>query len=390
LDMANYAEGVNPDVLRWARERAGYSLEDIAHAFRKDVEEISSWEQGKATPTYSQLERLAYTLYKRPIALFFFPSPPDEPTPKESFRTLPDFEINSLQPDTHHAIREAQAMQIALRELTDGQNPSERQIFKELAISFEANVADTARRVREYLGVTVLDQSEWRNTTVALKNWRQLVQDVGIFIFKRSIKQRDISGFCLVDDEFPIIYLNNSVAKTRQIFTIFHELAHILAKSAGITKLNDRYISSLSGHERAIEVFCNAFAAEFLVPSSDFERRWDPTQPVDTLTDSLADYYKVSREVILRKILDRGLVDQTYYEAKVAEWLEEGRLSGAGGRGNYYATQAAYLGDKYLNLAFIRYYEGRISLQQLAEYLNIKAINVPDMERRMLSGVSSQ
>jgi len=68
--MVNYAEGVNPRILRWARERSGYSLEEIAEAFHKEVEEISDWEQGRAVPTYNQLERLAYTFYKRPIALF--------------------------------------------------------------------------------------------------------------------------------------------------------------------------------------------------------------------------------------------------------------------------------------------------------------------------------
>ncbi|KKL56723.1 hypothetical protein LCGC14_2242570, partial [marine sediment metagenome] len=39
-------------------------------------------------------ERLAYEIYKRPLALFFFPEPPEEETPKESFRTLPQEEID--------------------------------------------------------------------------------------------------------------------------------------------------------------------------------------------------------------------------------------------------------------------------------------------------------
>ena len=110
--MATYASGVNFRVLRWARERAGYSREEVARHFKKDVAEIEGWETGTSVPTYSQLEILAYTLYKRPVAIFFFPEPPDEPEPSQSFRTLPESEIKKLQPDTRLAIRQAQAMQI--------------------------------------------------------------------------------------------------------------------------------------------------------------------------------------------------------------------------------------------------------------------------------------
>jgi ribosome-binding protein aMBF1 (putative translation factor) len=57
--------GVQPSVLRWARESQGYSLEDVAIHLKRDVVEVASWEAGTATPTYPQLEVLAYTLYKR-------------------------------------------------------------------------------------------------------------------------------------------------------------------------------------------------------------------------------------------------------------------------------------------------------------------------------------
>lgn len=389
--MANYASGVNPSILRWARERTGYSLEDIAARFKKDVKEIAQWEEGAAVPTYNQLERLAYTYYKRPIALFFFPEPPEEPEPQESFRTLPDFEIQNLQPDTRYAIREAQAMQISLRELTGGTNPSEKMIFRDLQIRPGRDAALVAKEVRAYLGVSLDDQFRWSNTTEALKKWREVVQDHGIFVFKRHFKQTDVSGFCLVDDEFPMIYLNNSTAKTRQIFSLFHELAHILLDTSGVTKVDDRYIDALTGWKRQIEVFCNRFAAESLVPSEDFDSRLTLLdEPIEQLTERLSDRYHVSREVILRKLLDRSIIDQEYYQAKVAEWLEEFKEARQvqRGRGYYYATQATYLGYKYLSLAFSRYYAGECSLQQLADHLGMKPKSVAGLERYMLSRAS--
>lgn len=390
--MANYASGVNPSILRWARERTGYSLEDIAACFNKDVEEIAQWEEGVAVPTYNQLERLAYTYYKRPIALFFFPEPPEEPEPQESFRTLPDFEIRNLQPDTRHAIREAQAMQISLHELTSGTNPSERMIFRDLQIRRGRDAALAAKDVRAYLGISLDDQFEWFSTIEALKKWREVIQDHGIFVFKRSFKQTEISGFCLFDDEFPVIYLNNSTTKTRQVFSLFHELAHLLLGTSGVTKVNDRYIDALTGWKREVEVFCNRFTAEFLVPSEDFDSRLLalPDEPIEQLTERLSDRYHVSREVILRKLLDREIVDQEYYQAKVAEWLKEFKEAQQAKRGGgyYYATQATYLGDKYLSLAFSSYYSGACSLQQLADHLGMKPKSVAQLERYMLSRAS--
>ena len=75
---------VNPEVLRWARETAGFDIDDVVEKIkRKRVTPVTikSWEKGTTSPTYAQLERLAYEIYKRPLALFFFPKPPQEETP---------------------------------------------------------------------------------------------------------------------------------------------------------------------------------------------------------------------------------------------------------------------------------------------------------------------
>jgi len=81
---------VNGDVLRWARETAGLSIDDVIEKLhRKTItyETVLAWEAEIESPTFAQLERLAYEVYKRPLALFFFPEPPEEATPKQSFRS---------------------------------------------------------------------------------------------------------------------------------------------------------------------------------------------------------------------------------------------------------------------------------------------------------------
>lgn len=68
--------GIEKTVLRWARETAGLTPKAVAAMLKRDVAEALAWEAGKAAPTYPQLEKLAYIVYRRPLAAFFLPEPP--------------------------------------------------------------------------------------------------------------------------------------------------------------------------------------------------------------------------------------------------------------------------------------------------------------------------
>ena len=381
--MTSQLAGIQPSVLLWARETQGYSVEDVAAYLKRDVAEIQAWESGDLGPTYAQLERLAYGLYKRPLAVFFLPAPPAEQKVKQEFRTLPDSDLDALAADTRYQLRLAHAHQISLRELNDGVNPVEHKIFRDIPLSETTEVQPAAEAARQYLGISLVTQTGWGTSEEALKVWRNAVEAAGIFVFKHSFKQRSISGFSLVDDEFPIIYLNNSAAKTRQIFSLFHELAHLLLHGNSISKFDDRYIEQLPPPQRRIEQFCNAFAAEVLMPSDDFSTQLAASGQIDDQSvEKLAGRYRVSREAVLRRIFDRGLVERAYYEAKARQWAEEAEGTGTGG--NYYATQSAYLGDRYLQLVFGKHYQGGLTLEQVADYLGVRTKSVAGLEELML------
>ncbi|SRR6266566_1918766 len=381
--MVDRVDGLNPQVLRWARERAGLSVEDAAARLKKEAATLNAWEEGKEAPTFRQLEQLAEGIYHRPIALFFFPSPPEEPDARSEFRTLPAIEIERLHADTRLAMREGLAFRESLYELTDGRNPAPRLITTSIKPETTQAVEQLAARVRDYLGITLARQFEWESTDEALKAWRQAVEDVGVFTFKRSFKQQGISGLCLSDKIFPIILVNNSTAHSRQIFTILHELGHLLFAVSGITKDDLGFIRQLTGASRDIEVACNRFAAEFLVPAASFP--WDVFRnrsvDIEQSVRTVATRYRVSREVILRRLLDRGLVDNDTYESLAARWSQEYLESRAGmSGGNYYATRATYLGQSYMQLAFGRFYAGRVTLAELADHLGVKARSIPRLE----------
>lgn len=380
--MVIRATSVNPVLLIWARQRAGLTIEEVAERIDKRPEDIIAWESGTAWPTYRQLETLAESIYRRPIALFFFPEPPQEAPPQQEFRTLPDFDVESLSDDTRFAVRIGRAHQQSLRELTGSVNPAERHLLRDFRIDTEDPVI-LARSLRDYLGISLEEQMSWQDSSRALANWRDAIEAVGIFVFKRSFKQTEISGFCLLDDIFPIIMINNSTSFNRQIFTLFHEVAHLLHGISSITTVDLSFIDRMGGLNKSLEVSCNKLAGEFLVPSDSFPWQSVDQRNIARSVQELAFRYKASREVILRRLLDRGMIEQTLYNDMVRAWAGEAARDGEGSGGNYYRTQITYLGRGFLNLAFSRYRAGVISIAELAEHLGVKAKNIPKLEEKI-------
>ena len=139
----------------------------------------------------------------------------------------------------------------------------------------------------------------------------------------------------------------------------------------------------LPKREQGIERFCNALAAETLVPSADFENQLTGiSAPYDDAVVPLARRDHVSRESILRRFLDRGLIDQHRYEARVKQWAAETETSGSGG--DYYSTQATYLGESYMRLVFAKHYQGRLTIEQTADYLGVRTRSVSGLEEALL------
>jgi Zn-dependent peptidase ImmA (M78 family) len=370
---------VNGDVITWARERAGLSPEEAAQKFPK----IAAWEAGTASPSYPQLESMADE-FRIPIAVFFFPERPNVPRIEETFRTLPDTEFARLPRRVQYLLRKAKAFQLGLHELTQGRNPAERLITRDVEFTARMSADTMAARVRDYLGVSLDQQTAWRDADEALKEWRQALYRVGIFVFKDAFREESFSGFSLYDDVFPIIYVNNSAAKTRQIFTLFHELGHLLFHTSGIDPLDDGYVERLPDRPRHIEVLCNRFAAQFLVPEKAFEAVFAGRRPTEQTAEMLAGRFHVSREFIFRKFLDRDLITREDYGRAARRWAAQ-KQEGSGG--NPYWSKLAYLGRDYVALAFNQYHQNRIDETQLGEYLDMKPKNVGTLEEYFVRGV---
>ncbi len=371
---------VTPAVIQWARERAGFSVEDASKVFKK----IAAWEAGKGAPSYPQLEQMA-DKFKTPVAVFFFPKPPDVPNIEKSFRTLTSADFAAIPRTVRLFLRRGQAMQLNLGELNDGKNPAPRLITRDISVLPSTSLDDLASTIRKYLGITIDQQASWRSTDKAMEAWREAFAQAGIYVFKDAFHAKTYFGFCLYDDEFPIIYVNNSCSKSRQIFTLFHELGHLLFQTSGIDVLDDEFIRHLPPNEQKIEVICNGLAARVLVPDDVFDKLMHGRKADRDTAAQVAAYFSVSREVIYRKLVDRKLIDAAEYSAAAKFWENQGKPAKESS-GNFYNNRYAYLGPRYIDLAFTRYYQQRFDDLQLAEYLNLKPKNLQTFAEKFAGG----
>ncbi|MBI1807716.1 MAG: ImmA/IrrE family metallo-endopeptidase [Ignavibacteria bacterium] len=378
---------INLDVLKWARSSLRLSSEEVAQRLGVSfkVETLEAWEKGEGSPTYPQLERLAHEIYKRPVAVFFFPSVPEEETPKTEFRTLPDTVVDELPAEIIRLYRKAKLFQLYLEELFEGERPVKTSLLDAFELNEKSQFASITKAIRKALGVSIEEQSKWRSAETAFKKWRDVLEATGVFIFKDGFRNDDYSGFCLYHQKYPIIFVNNSMPDSRQVFTLFHELGHLLYRSGGIDFRSREAVRSFQGYYLNVEVSCNRFANEFLVPQEAFDS-FEP-RISEAHFEKLADYFSVSREVILRNYFDRGLVDADYYEKMAAKWTEQAKekKEEASG-GSYYYSQKAYLGERYINLVYGKYYQNKITVDSVAEYLHVKVKNLPTFENVVMEG----
>ncbi|MBS0236131.1 MAG: XRE family transcriptional regulator [Proteobacteria bacterium] len=380
---------INPEVLRWARESIGYSLEEVSR--KQGLKKFGEWERGEVYPTYAQLEKISVAL-RRPIAVFFFPAPPKEATVEKALRSISPDDVHNLSPAVRLLFRKAQAFQVSLRELHAREEMLQTRRIAWLNRLQGADMARVAHMVREVLGVSLEAQHSWPTSEVALKEWRAALAQHGVYVFKEAFRDDKISGFCIYDDLYPIIFINNSMESNRQIFTIFHELAHLLFKDSYLDIFDQRFWDIDYEQSSHTEAKCNEFAGEFLVPKQAFSQTINAGEIDDATLVKLSLQYKVSKEVILRRFLTWKLIDRVFYTKKLSEWRDvcaskqyKERKTSNKAKGNYYNSKMSYLGDAYLALVLREYHQGKIDLEEASAHLDIKSKAFAVVEEKFLN-----
>lgn len=373
---------VEPRVLIWARESIGMNIEGVAKRLNTDEDTVRKWESGQKNPTLIQLGKLARTIYKRPLAAFFLPEPPEEPPLPEDFRTLPRDKRKPFSPKTRLAIRRARRLQSLAAELANSLNREITPKIEKTNLSDNPEVA--ASRIRMQLAVEISTQFSWKNKAEALNEWKKTVEKRGVLVFQIGMPLEETRGFSLIEGKFPAIVLNLSDAINGRIFSLFHEYGHLLLNDSGICDMGDEVY--LSDENKSIERFCNHFAGAILVPkdalinhklikSSGYHSHWP-----DEILKELARGFKVSQEVMLRRLVILDLADKDFYKRKHEEWKTAEHRRG-GGRRNPPKECVQKNGAPFVSLVLESHRKEKITYSDVADYLAIRLKHLSKVER---------
>ena len=375
--MAEGLTGINGEIIKWAREYYNMTSDEAAKAIGVDVDKYSNWENGIEFPTYSKLKKTSDVFHK-PSALFFFPEPPHIPEIKGDLRTLSSDVINSFSKNIILQFEKAKAYQLNLYELY-----GDKSSILSNNSNFPKGMDELCAFLRERLEVPISAQKKRRSPKVVFEIFRERFYDLGIYVFKDSFKDNNVSGLCVPDENFPIIMINNSMTFARQNFTLFHELFHLIMNTSGAEIIRDDFYLYLNDQQTDDEKSCDEFANAFLVPKSDFELELKKEPLSEDRIAELSNIYSVSKEAIMYKLLKMGKIShQDYDELKEIYYGDAVRNKNnkAKSRGNYYLTKLSYLGNQYTKDVFKEYFSGRIDSTRASEMLNSKVDHLPKLE----------
>ncbi len=152
--------------------------------------------------------------------------------------------------------------------------------------------SEVAMRIRDFLKIP----------KGPIKNLVQILESAGIIIYFITTDAEKFDGITLLTDKGqPIIFVNASLSNDRKVYTIVHELGHLI--------MHIRF-SPLAA-DRDFESEANEFAGEFLMPYLDC--RYDVVDLRFTKLAILKSYWGVSKAAIVRRAYELSAITPERY-----------------------------------------------------------------------------
>jgi Zn-dependent peptidase ImmA (M78 family) len=201
----------------------------------------------------------------------------------------------------------------------------------------------------------------------------------------RPLQVSEFRGFALCDKFAPLVFLNSRDSKAARMFTLAHEVVHIWAGESGVSNLSQTFAppSSVS-----LERFCNAVAAELLVPEVEIRAQWERVRLQPEPIKRLYRHFKVSSLVILRRLRDAEIIGDEEFQRMYSDELTEiAKMSvekGEGG-GNYYSTLRSRLGKRFTSALVQSTLEGATQFREASGLLGLKSTKTFDAFARIIT-----
>ena len=370
---------ISAPVVKWARERAGLSQEELATQLANvKASQVDAWEQGTSLPTFSQAERLAEKL-RIPFAVLFMENPPEIALPIPDLRTVthkklkPSLEFFDVVSDAllrQRWYREHQQEQEALPLAFVG------------SFKFGDDTDKIAEHIASRLGINDELRTECSTWQQFFVSFVQRAEELGVLVMRsgvvrhnptRTLEVEEFRGFAISDKLAPLVFINSRDAKSAQIFTLAHELVHIWIGTSGISNPAPKKRSSELPHE--IERFCNQVAAQLLIPAVGLETNWTDQKTASENARHIARQYRVSTMVALRRAYDLEKIGYKLFSRLLDEEyrkFEQAKKEDEEGGGNFWASFGARNSPRLVNAIMSSLRQDRMTYRDAANLLGVR------------------
>jgi Zn-dependent peptidase ImmA (M78 family) len=219
------------------------------------------------------------------------------------------------------------------------------------SMTIEMPVELAVSKINTLMGLSGYWAKNVPSWTEALHLLISRTEEAGIFVVlngvvnnntKRKLDLGEFRGFVLYDDFAPFVFLNNNDVISGKIFTLIHEIAHVLVgKSASFD------LRQLQPASDSTEEYCDKVAAEFLVPRNLLIAH---IQNSGIDYQALARVFKVSQIVIARRLLDLNQITRPEFFFFYEEYIARERKLDPSTGGNFYHTAPYRISKRFFDL----------------------------------------
>ena len=328
---------------------------------------------------------------------FFLLEPPQDVDQLPDFRLQPDNRFRQWSPEMHQAFRRVRSQRESAIAVAEAANDPPPELG--LSLDLREDPEEAAERVRRWLDPPPSDVLAELSPGRVLRAWSDAVERHTILVAQvENVPVREMRGFSLSDRPFPIIAINSGDSLRGRVFTLVHELCHVLLHHAALCDLDERRKQPRTIKER-VERFCNEVAAATLMPRAEVlslpsvrHASRDHTWSDKDLT-SLASRFGVSNEAMLLRLVTLGKATIDYYFRRRRHFLaiyemqkrrEELRRSARPSGGmSPYRRKLRNLGRQYVRSVIDAYEQEQINGADAAYYLGIKLNRLPELREAM-------
>jgi hypothetical protein len=368
---------ITPEVLRWAVQRTGHTVEELSR--QSDFKKLPLWIEGAGKPTLRQAEKLAEKAHV-PFPFLLLDHPFEARIALPDFRTIGSTGVSHPSPELEQVIDDCQARLDWYKEYAEDAGLDHIELLEKYTTT--DNPEEAAHTLRSVIG---WEPGRYSYGDRAIAELTAIIEEQGVLVMRSSMVQnntyrpldlQEFRGFTLIQDGYALIFINTRDTKSGQIFSLAHELGHVVLGEPGVSG------ETMDGAP-TIERWCNRFAAEFLIPAKYLQQEWDDSgsEVVKRLSHKLG----VSPEAVVWRSVDLGLIPRNEAEAIIKESSYNGTEKPTRTGGNGINNMRPRLGTR-----FIRATANAMGsdLLQITDALHLLGLKNYNTARKLMDSVS--